>query len=201
MKIFRKTAVSILAGIATFAMVINFNACSEQSPFTPETSDTELTLGKRVLTTDNTVDAVPVTESAYPQSAAGIAEFSATRNEYNGVAITLPNGSVFYTVGGALTPPEGTVFGEPVKITFTAERDERNNELLFSFGPSGCQFSPAAEVKLSWKDLNIDTAPTLYYLESKRKRIEQLPDEIDLRGQWMIIKINHFSRYALAWSK
>jgi hypothetical protein len=141
------------------------------------------------------------TASSYPQSGSAVAEFSASRNEYNGVAITLANGSVFYMVGGALTPPDGTVFGEPVKIDFTAERDERNNELLFSFGPSGCQFTPAAEVKLSWKDLNVDIAPTLFYLEGKRKRIVQQPDQIDLKGKWMIIKIDHFSRYALAWSR
>ena len=81
-----------------------------------------------------------------------------------------------------------------------AEKNTESNELVFSFGPSGCQFSPAAQVKLSWKDLDIEM-PTLYYIDNNGEYIEQQPADISTRGSWMLINIHHFSRYAFAWAE
>ena len=67
------------------------------------------------------------------------------------------------------------------------------------FGPSGSQFSPAAVIELNWKDLGVDSAK-LYYIEENGNYIEQTPDNIDFQGKTMMIQVNHFSRYALAWS-
>jgi hypothetical protein len=190
---------SLGAATLVLGLSLNFTACSNDSPLAPAAQDQNGTLAKRptrtTATTASTTETF-VAESAYPQTGSVTVQYK--RNEYRGGDITLPNGSTFYFIGGALTPPADTPSGEPVTITLTAEKI--GNELQFSFGPSGCRFEPAATVELSWKDLDIDV-PRLYYIDSDDSYIEQQPADIDVQGKWMLLNIHHFSRYAFAWSE
>ncbi|MCH7480185.1 MAG: hypothetical protein IIC79_02210 [Chloroflexi bacterium] len=81
-----------------------------------------------------------------------------------------------------------------------AEKGQADNELVFAFGPSGCQFNPPAEVWLDYSDLQLRKA-TLYLIEEDGTYTEQTPYDIDSQGQRMSLLIHHFSRYALAWSR
>ena len=78
----------------------------------------------------------------------------------------------------------------------TVVQDRANNELLFEFGPHGSTFEPAATVWFHYAGSN----PKLYYVQEDGIRVEQQPDEVDLVNGWLMLKISHFSRYALAWS-
>jgi hypothetical protein len=111
----------------------------------------------------------------------------------------LPNRSSFEFQNGALNPPPDHPSGETVIITMMAEKDPLTNEIIFTFGPSGCTFDTPAEIWFNWSDLGYDTA-RLYYLGKDGTRIEELPDQIDVYNRMMCIRINHFSRYALAYS-
>ncbi|MGH1362089.1 MAG: hypothetical protein ACRBF0_00940 [Calditrichia bacterium] len=131
----------------------------------------------------------------YPQSASY--NYSFHKEGYRGGSFTLPNGTVFELMKNAITPPPSTPWGDDVVITMTADLDTVNNELLFEFGPHGCQFSPAAKVYLNYADLGIEI-PTLYYIDDNGNYIEQIPDDIDVTNKLIILTIHHFSRYALS---
>ena len=133
----------------------------------------------------------------YPQTASHVFPYSPWENlYYSGNITVLPSRSVFDLEWGALTPPD-SLWGQDVTITFTIDKDEANNELIFTFGPHGSQFSPAARVILDYSDLGIDI-PTLYYIDENGNYIEQQPDDIDVNGKKLTLYIDHFSRYALA---
>ena len=110
------------------------------------------------------------------------------------------NGSKLYVSFDALTPPPGTPQGDPVMIGGLIEMDTLNNELLFSFGPSGCQFDPPADLWMKYGDLG-NGNPTLYYIDANGNYIEQQPYSISQQQKWMQVKIQHFSRYAIAISR
>ena len=78
--------------------------------------------------------------------------------------------------------------------------DQVKNELIFEFGPHGCQFSPAARVKLDYNPLGINIA-TLYYIDENGNYIEQTPDYININKKYMMINLDHFSRYAVAYGR
>ena len=111
--------------------------------------------------------------------------------------MNVPGGSTFHLTQGSLTPPPGTPLGDDVTLTMLVEMDSSNNELVFTFGPSGSQFSPAAEIWFDYSDLG-STMATLYYIDSNGNHIPQQPDDVDLQGKRMKITVDHFSRYALA---
>ncbi|GAB4364817.1 MAG: hypothetical protein Kow0042_03650 [Calditrichia bacterium] len=130
------------------------------------------------------------------QSASHTYTFSPAQNGYRKGAFSLPNNSEFSVAKNLLVPPPGINWGEDVTITMTCEMRPLQNELIFSFSPSGCQFNPPARVTLHWADLNLLT-PTLFYIDENGNYIPQAPDEIDYNGQKMILYIDHFSRYAI----
>jgi hypothetical protein len=76
------------------------------------------------------------------------------------------------------------------------EKNDTTNELIFTFGPSGCSFYPAGKVFLSYEHLDIDV-PVLYYIAENGDYIEQSPDNIDLNQKSIVLYIDHFSRYAI----
>jgi len=133
---------------------------------------------------------------SYPQTGSCIGEYWLQKNLYKGNSINVPNGSNFSFSNGALTPPSGIPFGDPVPIMMLVEKDTINNELLFTFGESGCQFNPAAEVVFDYTDLGISAAQ-LYYIDDNGNYIPQPPAYINVRNNKMIIYIDHFSRYAI----
>jgi hypothetical protein len=177
----------------------NFIGCSQESPVSmvgPQDSDIQANFAKRSVAP---IDPVVEEPSNYPQAAKGIVYYDSNKNQYKGFAMSLPNHSSFILQPGALTPPEGTPLGADIKLTWLVEKDERNNELIFTFGPHGCQFSPTAEVWFDYSDLGTGEA-SLFYLEGKKKR-EVIPESIDVGNGKMLIHIDHFSRYAIAFSR
>lgn len=117
---------------------------------------------------------------------------------YTPVSIAISDGSFLKIPNKSLRPPKDLI-GEDVKITMAVTNDQESNELIFTFGPHGCEFTLPAELCLSWMDHNSENA-TLYYIDEYGNRKEHLPDQIDLLNKRMIIDINHFSRYAVAYS-
>jgi len=172
-----------MAGLA-----LNFNACAEQSPFeASSTKDQTATprLGPEGDTaTGNTVEQGSMTS-----------RYSKRPDAYQGGQIILSQGSRFELFHGALTPP-AELYGQDVTLAMTVVQDEVNNELLVEFGPHGSTFEPAATVRFHYPGSN----PKLYYVEDDGTYTEQKPDEVDLVNGWLKLTINHFSRYAVAWS-
>ena len=127
-----------------------------------------------------------------------ISEYVEDEDFYTPVLIQISNGSFLRIPNRSLQPPEDLV-GKNVEITMAVTNDVENNELLFTFGPHGCEFTQPAELCLSWKTTNSKNA-TLYYLDEQGNKKEHMPDQIDIVNKRMIININHFSRYAVAYS-
>ena len=136
---------------------------------------------------------------SYPQNASCFVRFFKNWDQYRGSGCQIPNGSFFEFQHAALSPPSETTWGEDITITMTVEMDSLRRELVYSFGPSGCTFDPPAKLWIDWSDLGSDKA-TLFYLKNDGTREVQLPDQIDVYNKHMCIYINHFSRYAVAYS-
>jgi hypothetical protein len=124
--------------------------------------------------------------------------YSENEDFYTPVSIVISNGSFLRVPIKSLRPPQDFI-GKVVEITMEVTRDQESNELIFTFGPHGCEFTQPAELCLSWKTTNSSNA-TLYYLDENNNKREHIPDQIDLDNKRMIIYINHFSRYAVAYS-
>jgi hypothetical protein len=188
-----KTLVTII--IISLGLVLA--GCSDNSL----TASVETLNAKKNKTTSGTLDvqssSVGVTN--YPQSGHAVVYFKNAKDEYTGSTVTLENGSSFDFSNGALIPPAYITWGDQVTITMHAEKDPDSGDLIFSFGPSGCQFLEPATLILDYADLGTDKA-TLYYLDHDGNRIEHLPDNIDFYNRQMCIYIEHFSRYAVAYA-
>ena len=137
-------------------------------------------------------------EFSFPLVASKTFTYNAGQGYYNGGKITFgsENRSKFEIEDGALTPPPGTTWGEPVTITMVIDYDTTTNQLLFTFDPHGCQFSPRAVLKMDYRALDVDI-PQLYYIDDNGNYIPQEPDQIETNKRWLTIKLDHFSRYAL----
>ena len=71
------------------------------------------------------------------------------------------------------------------------------SELIYEFGPHGSTFDPPAAIYFHYKGCN----PRLYYIAEDGSYVAQQPDDIDTMHQWLIIRVHHFSRYAVAWGE
>ena len=178
-KIFAKVGTgALMAGLA-----LNFNACTEQSPFEPDDRK------------DFSANEANKTAGTAKEQGSMTSRYSSKLDAFKGGKITLSQGSQFELLDGSLTPPP-ELYGKDVTLTMTVVQDEVNNELLFEFGPHGSTFAPAATVRFHYSG----SSPKLYYVEDDGTYTEQKPDEVDLVNGWVKLTINHFSRYALAWS-
>jgi hypothetical protein len=137
-------------------------------------------------------------DGTYTESASCLVKYIRKSDSYNSASLKTWSGSYLYIDYNSLIPPE-ELQGKTVTITMLMEKDLVNNELIYTFGPNGCEFSTPAQLWLSWKDLGSVNA-TLYYLDEDGNRVEHLPDDVDLYDQKMLINIDHFSRYAVAYS-
>ena len=197
MKTIKKITRALTIGFVMLGLTFSFNACGEQSPLESNISESNF-LSKRARTAETSLAA-----SSEQNNGAGstIEEGSTTcryqkrQNSYLGGKIVLSQGSQFEVLNSSLTPP-AELMGQNVTVTMTVVQDAANNELLFEFGPHGSTFEPAATVWFHYPGSN----PKLYYIEDDRTYTEQKPDEVDLVNGWVMLKINHFSRYAVAWS-
>ncbi len=114
---------------------------------------------------------------------------------FQGGQLKVENGTTFSFRGGSLTPPSGWT-DDRIILSMEVDKDITKNELLFTFGPSGCKFNPSATIWFNYGDLGI-SAPKLYYVDSNGNYIEQAPEQINYRGNKMLISVDHFSRYAI----
>lgn len=133
----------------------------------------------------------------FPLQVSTISKFS--NGTYNSATVSIPLVSKFQFDNGALTPPPGTPLGADVEITMEVDLVKKQGDryLVFTFGPSGSQFSPSATVILDWSLLEyLDV--TLYYIDENNNYIPMSPDEIDIFNKKVTIYIGHFSRYALS---
>ena len=194
-----------LAGVVVMGFLINFSACSEQSPLS--STGIDASLSKRDARTSDALSSSSTSatnDAAYPQSASRTLFYQAdqgdgTEGAYEGGTINVPGGSTFHLHEGALTPPPGTPVGEAVTISMLVEKNATGDEFIFTFGPHGSQFDPPAEVWFDWTDLGSKNAK-LFYIDDNGNYVEMQPDRVDRRGQRMLLRIPHFSRYAVAWS-
>ncbi len=182
------------AGIIITAFAVNFNACTESSPLSPADNDKNSSLEKKGSKKDNNA-----ANQQYPQSASFKALFDKSENEYEGVKMEVENGSIFKVHSGSIMPPESIKSGKPVTLTMDIDKRTGCNELVYTFGPSGTTFTKSAEIIFDWNDLGVKKAE-LFYIDSEGNRIKQKPDHIDMKSKKMTIYVDHFSRYAVAWS-
>ena len=184
MKKIKSFIASLTTAVLLTGLALNFNACTEQSPLASVEDDIQdsVSLAKK---------------SSYPQSASFKFRYRNNINGYESGNVNVPGGSNLHINEGSLTPPPGTPFKEKVYITMLVEKDEVKNELIFTFGPSGSQFSPAAKVTFDWTDLGLESAPNLYYIDENGNYIPQAPDNVDVQGRHITLSVDHFSRYAI----
>ncbi len=110
--------------------------------------------------------------------------------------IQLDDGSKFKVDSLATTAPKGHKKNTNLTLTMLVEKID--GELIFTFGPHGCEFSPRAEIALDYSALGVKV-PTLYYIRDDGTYEEQTPDHVDTKGRKMYIRVDHFSRYAMAY--
>ena len=89
---------------------------------------------------------------------------------------------------------------KPVKITMRIDKDEQNNELIYTFGPHGTKFTKPARIAFDYSSLGTETAQ-LFYIEDDGSYKEQAYDSIDIKNRKIYLYINHFSRYAMSYGK
>jgi len=136
-------------------------------------------------------------DSGYPQFASGTFHYRNKEVGYEGGNLKLPTGTTLHFKQGALTPPPGTPRGADIRITMLVEKDTTRNQLVLTFGPSGCQFNPPAEVWFDWSDLNTSNGK-LCYIDNNGNSLPQPSSSIDFQKRRVLLHIDHFSRYALA---
>ncbi len=180
------TTAALVTGLA-----LTFNAC-EQSPVAPGENDADASI--TTLAKKGHKDKKGRKDKNYAFSGSKTLKFK--KRAYKGGKIRLPQGSKLKIARKSLTPPPGTPAGADVTITMNAELV--NGELIFTFGPHGCQFDPPAKLRIDYGDFGVEL-PTLYYIENG-EYVEQVPDHVDTQGRFMLLNFDHFSRYAVAWS-
>ena len=183
--------------------LLYFNSCKHESPVNSlgiDDSIVDVPLAKKIKVSGNQGGIINPS-GHYPQTGSCTMYFEAYHQVYVGGNFTVKNGSSFTVPYASLTPPSGTPCGANVSVYMTVERDSAGNSLLYNFGPHGCQFNPAAEIWLRWKDLGGGGIPNLYYIDDNGNLIPQTPDAIDMKGKRLLIRVFHFSRYAVAFSQ
>jgi hypothetical protein len=204
MKSSRSKLAILTAAIFVAGSMANFWGCSETSPLQPAaaTPATDvLQKGKPAKATypqEGSVTLSYVDGSSGGSSFTGGDEgFKDGEAGYTGGTINIANGSKLQISPNSLTAPPALA-GQPITITMRVEKDEVTNTLFYEFGPSGCEFAPSAEVEFHFSDLQGNTNDVkLFYIDANGDYIEELPDNVDVRGKKFVLSIDHFSRYAI----
>ena len=199
MKVLKRMITSSLAVLLAAGMTLNFGGCSKDSPVGP-TVDTDQQADFQVLAKKGGKGkgkgkgGKSSTVGSTIEQGSMTVKYSKRKKAYKGGHISLSQGSKFDVDKGSLTPPS-ELMKQDVTITMNVIQDA-NNGLVFEFGPSGSHFAPAATVRFRYDGSN----PKLYYINNDGSYVEQQPDEVDKKNKWLVLKINHFSRYAVAWA-
>jgi hypothetical protein len=203
MKTLKSIFALVITSLFVVAIVISFPGCSKETPMQPQlTADPDLVdlTGKPIKET--VIDPEPATNTDYPQYGEATCRYAKNYGEYFGILLKTPNNSNFWVDNWSLTPPEVTRTGAAVTITMEIDISPDGNELVFTFGPSGCKFSPAARVIMDYSDLvfgESDSAPDLFLVDEQGNYIAEDPQnyEVDTLNKWIYLYIPHFSRYSL----
>ena len=169
-----------------------------------ESSSTSLTGDKGNKSNKGSKDSSDAFSTAnYPQSGSITLSWSMELRGYTGGNIQLEkNGSKFHINEGSFTPPPGTGAHKDVTLNMLVEMNEKN-ELIYTFGPSGSRFDHPAKIWLSWSDLGKSKSakvPNFFYIDENGNYVKQQADDIDIKGKHLILYVDHFSRYAVAWA-
>lgn len=206
-----KSLIKLITILTAITVLVFFFGCEKNGPVSPDqnndsgTSWTSFDKGHGgggnggVTGTDgNTGNGG---SGGYPQFASGIYQYN-INSGYQGGTFNVSNSSQFSISNNALTPPPEIPVGDDVTITMLVEKSKYKgkDQLVFTFGPSGCQFNPPAEVIFSYADLGIDVS-YLFYIDANGNYVEQSPNDIDIINKKMKLYISHFSRYAVAISR
>ncbi len=195
MKSIKKLSKLAVTGILTTAFALNFNAC-EQSPVAPAENGADASITTLAKKGKKGKKGKKESRSETFEAVSGSETLKFKKRAYKGGKIELDQGSKLTIAKNSLTPPPGTPDGAKVTITMNVELV--NDELIFTFGPHGCQFDPPAELRIDYSDLGVKL-PALYYVENG-EYVEQAPDHLDTKNRFMLLHFDHFSRYAVAWS-
>jgi hypothetical protein len=188
-KTIRKAIATAVVGLLTIGLALNFSGCSKETTMGPtvEEDQTEMSMAKK--------------SGDWVKKGSKKFRYNSALGYYKGGNIKIPGTQTMFNFeDGSLTPPPGTEHGATVKITMKMKYNSARNKLVFSFSPHGCQFSPNARVKLDYAALGIDVAP-FFYIEDDKTWTEQAAEQVNVNKRFMMIKIDHFSRYALAHSE
>jgi len=191
--------------LTAVTIVLIFTGCAEDivNSLNDETPEVlmkrfETPTAEEDMTTALTTGDGDLVDNRYPQSGLCTVYFIKKSKLYGGSGINIPNGTSLTIPYASLTPPT-ELSGQNIIINMLVEKDPITGELIYTFGPHGCVFNKPAQLWLSWKDLECENA-TLFYLDDEGNRVEQLPDNVDVYNKKMLITIDHFSRYAVAYS-
>jgi len=179
-------------------LILILLSCEQSETLSPFESENTEGTSNSLITSPFAKPVPPVDPSTelYPQIGWHVYKYWKAQDSYRGGTLNMPNGTFFQLIAGSLIPPSPNDWGTNIKVHMEIEKNESTNELIFTLGPAGCTFNPAAKIYLSYDQLNID-APVLYYIDNNGNYIEQEPDEIDLTKKSIILYIDHFSRYAI----
>ena len=182
----------IFAGLLIFALAVSCQQDGVSNLTAPDLNSVTQDGGGAIFKDGDSL------KVSWPLQASAVFEYDSKKGYYTGGSFNFgyKNKSGFVLKDDALTPPAGTNWGAPVTITVEVDYDSTAQELIFTFGPHGCQFSPRAEVKMDYEVLGINL-PVLYYIDDNGNRIKQEPEQIDAGKKWIKISLDHFSRYAL----
>ena len=144
-----KNSGNFISSLTTAALVtglaLTFNAC-EQSPVAPAENGADASI--TTLAKKSHKDKKGHKDKNYAYSGSKTLKFK--KGAYKGGKIQLDQGSKLTIAKNSLTPPPGTPDGAKVTITMNVELV--NGELIFAFGPHGCQFDPPAELRIDYGD-------------------------------------------------
>lgn len=209
MKTFQNSVVLPIFFILTVGLALNFGGCFKESPLGPEDNDNVSTMtalakgnGKDNRRGGGKEDNKPG-YSNYPQFGSVTLTYDKDVRAYTGGNCVLTNGSKLHVGNYSFTPPPQGSKRQPYTITMQVDmvENEKNFDLIFTFGPSGSQFSPWAQIWLDWKDMETGKVPGFYYIEEDGTWTELEPAAVDKQNKKVIAFVSHFSRYALSVSR
>ena len=179
MKRFKKF-VNALTLVLLTGLALNFNACMDQSPLSPEPSESVF----KILKVKN-----PRLLKAFEQS-----------KLIDGNGGTLSVGDEVHGISKLVIP--ANALGNEVLITFSWESTDL---LEAQFSPHGIIFDEPVRLELSYKDADLtgvnEDGLKIYYYNDNTGVWELVGDQVDKTKKVVVGYTNHFSRYAVAWSE
>ena len=208
MKTLKSTIALITTSLLVVALIVAFPGCSKDSPMGPQLgADQDIAHLSKKPVKEAVIEPVspddPLAKFNYPQYGEATLKFARKYGQYFGAMLKTPNNSSFMIYNWSLTPPSGRE-GLPVTITMKIEMSPDQDELMFTFGPSGCQFAPEAQVIMDYSDLVIsgdddDSVPSLFLVDENGNYIpeDEQNYKVDIFNKWIYLYVPHFSRYSL----